>query len=113
MKDIFSKIEPPKAAAAVACWMVLKGLLNLLLGFSAYNAVMLAVSAGLGYALIKGLPYMNIVTALLLGFVAVSHLWDNLANARLLYLAEAAFDMLCVVTLVLPKQMREHFKNEF
>ena len=113
MKDIFSKIEPPKAAAAIACWMVLKSLLNLIIGFSGYNVFMLAVSAGLGYTLIKGLPYMNIVTAVLLGFVAVSHLWDNLTNARLLYLAEAVFDALCVVTLVLPKQMREHFKNEF
>lgn len=113
MKDIFSKIEPPKAAAAVACWMVLKGLLNLILGFSAYNVVILAVSAGLGYTLIKGMSYMNIVTAVLLGVVALSHLWDNLTNARILYIAEAAFDALCVVTLVLPKQMREHFKNEF
>ena len=113
MKDFFSKIEPPKAAAAIACWMVLKGLLNLILGFSAYNVVILAVSAGLGYTLIKGMSYMNIVTAVLLGVVARSHLWDNLTNARILYIAEAAFDVLCVVTLVLPKQMREHFKNEF
>ncbi len=113
MNDLFSKIEPPKAAAAVGCWMVLKSIINLILGFSGANAAMLVVSAVLGFTLVKGLPYMNIVAAVLLGFVAVSHLWDNLMNARILYIAEAAFDMLCVVTLVVPKQMREHFKNEF
>jgi ABC-type proline/glycine betaine transport system permease subunit len=93
--------------------MVLKSIINLLVGFSGENAAMLVVSAALGYTLIKRIPYMNIATAVLLTCIVFTHLWDNLMNARLLYLAEAALDMLCVVTLVLPKQMREHFKNEF
>ena len=110
---LFEKLEPEKAAAAIASWLVLKSVINLLLGFSFQNVMMLAVSAALGFCLIKALPYLNVAAAVLLVSVVLAHLWDNLANARLLYLAEAAFDMLCVVTLVLPKQMREHFKNEF
>ena len=110
---LFEKLDPVKAAAAIASWMWLKSLLNLILGFSFQNVLMLAVTMALGLGLVKALPYINIAAAVLLVCVVLAHLWDNLANARLLYLGEAAVDMLCVVTLVLPKQMREHFKNEF
>ncbi len=113
MKDLFDKAEPKKVAEAVSCWMVLKSVINLILGFSAENVVMLAVAIALGYTLITKRSYMNIVTAVLLAVIVLIHLWDNLTNARILYLLEAVIDALSITVLVVPKQVRAYFNNEF
>lgn len=97
-------------------YMILKGILNLILGFGFTNIIMLAVSAGLAFGLIISFKYMNFVTAGFLIGMVIAHLKDNISNiglnVHLLYIAEAVIDVICAFKLVADKDIREHFNHD-
>ena len=99
----------------IAGYMVIKSILNLILGFSFMNILMLAISVALGFCLIISLKYMNIVTAVFLVVMVLIHIKDNISgigfNKNLIYLAEAVIDVICAFRLVASEDIREYFNH--
>lgn len=89
-------------------WFIIKGILNLVLGFSFGNVVTLVLFAALAYLMLQKKPMTNYITAALLVVVVLIHIKDNIANFRILYLGEAAVDVICAYILVLNKDVREY-----
>ncbi|MBR1749539.1 MAG: hypothetical protein IJ740_01475 [Ruminococcus sp.] len=90
-------------------WFIVKGVLNLILGFSFTNIVTLAVFVFLAYLMLQKKPTINIVTAIALVAIVLIHIKDNIVNFRILYLAEAAVDVVVAYILVFNKDVREFF----
>ncbi|WP_028509924.1 hypothetical protein [Ruminococcus sp. NK3A76] len=91
-------------------YFVIKGILNLVLGFSFSNIVILVVFAALAYLMLQKKPMTNYITAVLLVAIVLIHIKDNIKGFQVLYLAEAAIDCVCAFTLVANKDVREYFK---
>ena len=51
-----------KWMSLIGAYMIVKGIVNLILGFSVGNIVTLLISGVLAFLIIKGVPYMNYVT---------------------------------------------------
>ncbi len=90
----------------IAVYMVVKSVINLLLGFSVTNIIMLVVSAVLGYGLRSRRNSFELITAVFLIAVALLHLKDNINGRQWLYLAEGAADILCGAALLLNKDIK-------
>ena len=73
-----------KIAGAIGIWLVIKGILNLILGFSMGNLITLAVSVLLAFLLLQGIPYLNYITAVLLAVVVLKNLVYNIRNFEVL-----------------------------
>lgn len=93
----------------ISGWMVIKGVLNLILGFGIGNIITLLVSIALGYLMLKSTPFMNYVTAILLFGVVIANIKNNIVNFEILYLIEAAVDVACGITLFVNKDVKEFF----
>ena len=104
--------EGKKIACAIGVWLIIKGILNLILGFSIGNLLTLVVSVLLAALLLQGIPYLNYITAVLVGLVVLKNLGYNIRNFEVLYLVEAVIDVVCVVLLVANKQVKEYFQKD-
>jgi len=93
----------------ISGWLVIKGILNLILGFGIWNIIALVVTIALCYFMLTGTKYMNYVTAVLVAAVVLKNLGNNIKNVEILYLIEAVIDAVCVFQLVANKDIREHF----
>ena len=93
----------------IGVYFIIKGIVNLVLGFSFSNIVMLALFAVLAYLMLQKKPMTNYITAALLVVIVLIHIKDNIVNFRVIYLAEAAIDCVCAFTLVANKDVREFF----
>ena len=69
-----------KMITVVGAYMILKGILNLILGFSASNLVSLLFAAVLIFAMLKRIPYSQYVTAIFLALIFLVNLPANLSN---------------------------------
>ncbi|SDA16000.1 hypothetical protein SAMN02910447_01047 [Ruminococcus sp. YE71] len=96
-------------STGIALYMVVKSVVNLLLGFSLTNIVMIVVNAALGYTLRRGRKPFNLLTAVFLGAIALMHLKANIEGRQALYLAEGIADILCAAMLVINKDVRAFF----
>lgn len=96
----------------ISIWIVIKSLLNLILGFSFGNLITLVVAVGLAILLMANVPYMNYVASVLLGIVVLKNLPYNLMNFQILYLLEAIVDVICIILLVTVKEVKELFLKE-
>ena len=92
----------------IGLWFVIKGVLNLVLGFSFVNVVTLVVFLVLIYLCLQKKQAVNIITAVALVAIVLIHIKDNIVNFRILYLIEAAVDVGCAYILVLNKDVREY-----
>lgn len=90
-------------------WLVVKGIINLIVGFSFGNIITLLISAALAYLLISGKPFMNYVTAVIVAAVVIAHIFTNIKNGYVLYIIEAIIDVVCVIQLLVNKDIKEHF----
>lgn len=99
----------------IAGYMVIKQILNLVLGFGFMNIVWLLAAAVLGFCLITSIKKMNIVTAVFLIVMVLVHIKDNLSgigfNKNLIYIAEAVIDVICAFQLLVNKDIREFFNH--
>ena len=99
----------------IAVYMVIKSILNLILGFGFANIVMLGVSIGLGFTLIIGFKYMNFVTAAFLVVMVCTHIVDNIKgiglNRNIVYIVESVIDVVWAYKLVFDEDIREHFRR--
>lgn len=95
----------------ISGYLVIKCILNLILGFGFSNILHLVIAVAIGYVLISGIKYSNYVTAILVAFPVVANMKDNIANSRVLYIIEAVIDIVCIVELIINKDIKEHCKD--
>ncbi len=97
----------------IGLYLVCKQLLNLILGFSASNVLMLLAAAAACWALYAGMKHMNTVVATLIVLNACICLPDNLRglglNIYLLYTLEGLADVVCGFALVLQQDVKAYF----
>lgn len=96
----------------ISIWIVLKSILNLIFGFSFGNIISLVITVGLAILLMAHVPYMHYVASVLLGIVVLKNLPYNLMNFQILYLLEAAVDVICIILLVGSKNVKDCFARE-
>ena len=95
-----------KMITVVGAYMILKGILNLILGFSANNVVSLLFAAVLIFAMLKRIPYSQYVTAIFL-----VNLPANLSNlgSNWIYLVEGLLDVGAAAILAFHKDVKDYF----
>lgn len=100
-----------KLATCVGVWMVIKNIINLVLGFSVRNLIGLVAAAVVVYILNLGIPYANYIIAAVMAIVVIKNLPYNISHVQILYLAEAVIDVIGICILVANQEVREHFKR--
>lgn len=102
-----------KMAVGIGGWIVIKAVLNILLGgFGIDHIIELVVGAVFAFLLTQGTKYMNYVVALLLAIIALKNLKPNIegfGNGTTIYLIEGIVDIVCAVILVFNKEIKAHF----
>ena len=100
------------AALAVGIYFIAKSILNLILGGSFIDIVIAAAEAAL---LFTGLMFINYIIAAVTVLIVLKHLKNNLSapSENIIYLIEAAIDVICAVFLCIGKNIREHFTNKW
>ena len=96
-----------KWMSLIGAYMILKGIINLILGFSAGNVVTLIISAALAFLIIKGVPYMNYVTGAYLVVMSLMHIVPNIKGHHWFYLAEGIIDLIAAVILFTGNKSKE------
>ena len=99
-----------KMITVVGAYMILKGILNLILGFSASNVVSLLFAAVLIFAMLKRIPYSQYVTAIFLALIFLVNL-ANLSNlgSNWIYLVEGLLDVGAAAILAFHKDVKDYF----
>ncbi|MDE6021413.1 MAG: hypothetical protein K2H01_10535 [Ruminococcus sp.] len=101
---------------AVGVYVIIKALLNLILGFSFVNVLMLVVAGVIFVLLYKRMPYCNYIVAVYLALVFIAHFWTNITNLSngfvyWIYLAEGILDLLAGALLAFNKDVKAYFSN--
>ncbi len=112
-------------AMVVGVWIIIKTVLNMLidglsfsqLGGDFVNIIIAVVEVVL---LLLGIKYTNYAIAAILAIVAIVHLPGNIQGlfnfssmlACLIYIAEAAIDVICAIVVCLAPSVKEHFTND-
>lgn len=99
-------------ALVIGIYLVVKAVLNMILGGSFADIVI-----GIVYAafLFSGLEFVNYAIALLLAVTVLRHIGYNISNlpGTLIYLIEAAADIAAAAVICLQKDVRAHFTNKW
>lgn len=96
----------------IGAYMVVKGLLNLVLGFGLGNIVTLVVSAALAYTLVTHMPYCNYITGAYLAVIFLVHIAGNISGGQWLYLIEGIIDVIAAVILFINPDVKAHFSSQ-
>lgn len=105
-----------KMSMAVGIYIIAKAVLNLILGFSFVNILMVLVAGVIFVLLYKRIPYCNYIVAVYLALVFLAHFWTNITNLSngfvyWIYLAEGILDLLAGAILAFNKNVRAYFNN--
>ena len=113
-----------KMITVVGAYMILKGILNLILGFSASNLVSLLFAAVLIFAmliagavsicvkmLMLGLFFTLVLSAIILALIFLVNLPANLSNlgSNWIYLVEGLLDVGAAAILAFHKDVKDYF----
>lgn len=102
-----------KMAFAIGIYVMAKALLNGFIGgFSLTDTVLAIAVFGVLFTAVK---YCNYIVAAFLAFVVVKHLGHNLSDVRgnLIYLAEAAADIVSAALLIFSRDIRSFFAKGY
>ena len=101
-----------KIVLGIGAYLILKSVLNLILGFSTANVVYLILFVVFAVLLVMRIPYISYIVAGLLAIVFLMNIGNNLANigGNWIYLVEGLLDVGCAALLVLQKDVRAYFK---
>jgi hypothetical protein len=93
--------------------MVVKGILNLILGFSASNIVTLLVAISLTVAMLRKVPYTQYVTIVLLVLLFLVNLPANISNftQNWFYLVEGVLDVGAAAILAFHPDVKQYFAS--
>ena len=86
-------------------------LLNLILGFSVSNIIMLIVGVVALVLMLNRVPYINYIVAVFLAIMFLTHIGANLSNlgSQWIYLLEGLLDLGAAAVLVFEKNVRAFF----
>lgn len=100
-----------KWAFGVGLYLIVKSVLNLILGFSASNLIMLIVSVVALVLMLSRVPYINYIVAVFLAIMFLMHVGSNISNigSQWLYLLEGILDVGAAAVLVFEKNVRAFF----
>mgnify|MGYP004520144655 CR=1 FL=1 len=84
----------------IGLYLIIKGALNLILGFSMSNLVML-----------NRVPYINYIVAVFLALMFLMHVGNNISNlgSQWIYLLEGLLDLGAAAVLVFEKNVKAFF----
>ena len=101
-----------KIVLGIGAYLILKSVLNLILGFSTANVVYLILFVVFAVLLVMRIPYISYIVAGFLAIVVLMNIGNNLANigGNWIYLVEGLLDVGCAALLVLQKDVRAYFK---
>lgn len=101
-------MDGKKLSVLIGIWLMIKGVLNLLLGFGIGNLISLVVAVVFAYVLYIGMPYSNYIIGALVAIVVIKNLPYNLFHLQIIYLAEAVVDAYCVFMLFVNANIKVH-----
>ncbi|MCD7742261.1 MAG: hypothetical protein LUI06_08660 [Ruminococcus sp.] len=104
-------VKGKRYCAIIGIYMIIKSIVNLLLGFGISNLVWLVVNIALAYALYSQRPFLNYITAAVLVLVFLVNVKTNISGHHWFYLAEGIVDVVCAVMLILNKDIKSCFEN--
>ena len=86
-------------------------LLNLILGFSVSNIIMLIVGVVALVLMLNRVPYINYIVAVFLAIMFLTHIGANLSNlgSQWIYLLEGLLDLGAAAVLVFEKNVKAFF----
>lgn len=95
----------------IGLYLIIKSVLNLILGFSASNLIMLIVSVVALVLMLSRVPYINYIVAVFLAIMFLMHVGNNISNfgSQWLYLLEGLLDVGAGAVLVFEKNVRAFF----
>ena len=101
-----------KIVLGIGAYLILKSVLNLILGFSTANVVYLILFVVFAVLLVMRIPNISYIVAGFLAIVFLMNIGNNLANigSNWIYLVEGLLDVGCAALLVLQKDVRAYFK---
>ncbi len=100
-------------ALVIGIYIVVKAVFNMIIGGDPFGNVI--ISAIYALALYTGLMYINYVIAVILAFVFLVNLKNNITNigSNWIYLLEGVIDVVCAALLVFHKDIKAHFTNKW
>ena len=95
----------------IGLYLILKGVLNLILGFSVSNIIMLIVGVVALVLMLNRVPYINYIVAVFLAIMFLTHIGANLSNlgSQGIYLLEGLLDLGAAAVLVFEKNVKAFF----
>lgn len=105
-----------KISLAVGIYAIVKSVLNLILGFSFVNVLMVLVAGVILVLLLKKIPYCNYIIAVYFALVFLAHFWTNVTNlgngfVYWIYLAEGLLDLGAGALLAFNKDVKSYFNQ--
>ncbi len=101
-----------RIASVIGAYVVIKAVLNMILGGSIADIVI-----GVVYMLFlySGLEFVNYIIAALLAITVIRHIGYNVTNlpSSLVYLIEGVIDAVCAVLLCINKNVKAHFSSKW
>ncbi|MGN1404444.1 MAG: hypothetical protein ACI4XB_09010 [Ruminococcus sp.] len=95
----------------IGLYLIIKSVLNLILGFSVSNLIMLIVSVVALVLMLSHVPYINYIVAVWLAIMFLMHVGSNISNlgSLWLYLLEGLLDVGAAAVLVFEKNVKAFF----
>ncbi|MBP0973492.1 MAG: hypothetical protein J5851_06250 [Oscillospiraceae bacterium] len=95
-------------------YLIGKSVLNLILGFSMGNIISLVIAVVIAALWFFGVKYTNYIVTVILLFVVVWHLKDNITGfpGTWLYLTEAVVDIAVAACTVFVPDIKAHFERD-
>lgn len=105
-----------KISVVIGIYIIAKAVLNMILGFSFVNILMVLVAGVIFVLLYKRIPYCNYIVAVYLALVFLAHFWTNITNLSngfvyWIYLAEGILDLLAGAILAFNKNVKAYFND--
>lgn len=101
-----------KWVVGIGAYLIIKSVLNLLLGFGMSNLVMLLVSVVALVLMLHRVPYISYIVAAFLLILFLLHIGSNISNigSQWLYLLEGILDLDAAAVLIFEKNVRVFFR---
>lgn len=105
-----------KMAWGVGIYLIVKALVNCILGFSAGNVITLVVAGVIFVLIYLRVPYTNYAVAAYLALLFLAHFWTNVTNlgngwVYWLYLAEGLLDLLAGALLAFNRDIKAYYRQ--
>ena len=97
----------------IGIYLIIKAVFNMIIGNDPFGNVI--ISAIFALALYTGLMYINYVIAVIMAFIVLLNLKNNISNigSNWIYLLEGVIDVVCAALLVFHKDIKAHFTNKW